>query len=449
MTPSNRTDSLLKASFALMLCYRFLVPLFNNPLNHLASDPLRHWRNGQNLFNPSLMGSADPKAYQLYLWLVNLIAGQNHEAVALITGLLCASMALVWYGVCTELFSPRKALVLGTIIGLTPSLTSIYTVFMNESLYLVLQGASFWLTLKACRTKNVYTAKLAILFWILASYTRIIALPFMLISVCYMLFTIRKNYLQIIVFNLGVFIAFAIPASFHSYNKLNIIAPLGYTTALNKFYYYSNARTIHIHIDRGIAAFSSPSFYSNPFKPFFKFDYCRPNDIARIRVRTANGSKDWDAAIANAKKTYSLDKHLCALREDLVFFLFGTAWPDSSMNISYSKLYYANLTLRWLWLPLILLLLIRAPFIKRKPQELLVISCALACIFITIIQNTVPMEGRYRKPLEPLLLLTTAIILRRKSTDEDMTLWNFGCQTYVIPPAQYIASRASKIKIIN
>jgi hypothetical protein len=190
-----------------------------------------------------------------------------------------------------------------------------------------------------------------------------------------------------------------------------------------------------------IMAFSSPSFYSNPFKPFFDYTYCRPIKTAEITINTNNGRKDWETAIAEKKAEFTFDKRLCAFKEDAIFLMFGSSWPDSSMDWQYNKIHYANLTLRWLWFPMMILLVVSSVFIKRKPKELLIVLCSLCLLCVLLIQDGALMEGRYRKPLEPFLLLTTAIVLSRKAKKENISLLEFAVQTYIKPPTQYIIKK--------
>ena len=58
---------MLWAIFAACLAIRFWYVFYNGPLNHLFSDPGRHWINGMRFFWPHIMGSIDPFMYQFWL----------------------------------------------------------------------------------------------------------------------------------------------------------------------------------------------------------------------------------------------------------------------------------------------------------------------------------------------------------------------------------------------
>ena len=52
---SLRTEKSLQRLFASLLLLRLLYPFFDSPLDHLFSDPQRHWENGARLLHPSIL----------------------------------------------------------------------------------------------------------------------------------------------------------------------------------------------------------------------------------------------------------------------------------------------------------------------------------------------------------------------------------------------------------
>lgn len=426
-------DRILKLLFLAALIFRFLVPIYDNPLDNRFSDPGRHWQNGENLLHPFFMSSIDPKLYQLYIYLVHIVSGDKPAVVGVFSGMLSLAMGIVWYRVCRELFPRRTALILGIIISLCPSLTAIYSLFMNETLLLLLLGTGFWLTLRACRKQQVGTAVWAIVIWALACYTRVIALPLALACLWYMLYAFPQTRWRLAGFTLVLYGLLAIPAGWHSYQNLNVVAPFGHP-ALNSFYYYGHSRIVEVNTDRGLYGFSSPSFYYPIGEPFFTFNYCRPETPARADILTVKGSEDWDNAIALAKQNFDWDKLSCAMRENLSFLFFANSWPDSAAQWGYKWLYYVNFHSRWMWMPLMFLLLIGAPQAKTRKPEMLILCCALGLLLVLMLQQAVVMEGRYRKPLEPLLLISAAILLRRQKLNDDLwTMPHFVWQIYLLP----------------
>ena len=145
------TERRLQAAFGLLLICRLLYPFFNSPLDHLFSDPLRHWENGANFLRPGIMGSADPLLYQAWIFALRNLSQGSAPTVLLGCGLLCAAMPYGWYRALREVASRRRALVGALLIGIIPESISLYAYFMNETLLLSLLGFCFWLTLRSRR----------------------------------------------------------------------------------------------------------------------------------------------------------------------------------------------------------------------------------------------------------------------------------------------------------
>ncbi len=99
-------------------------------------------------------------------------------------------------------------------------------------------------------------------------------------------------------------------------------------------------------------------------------------------------------------------------RENLALFLFAPSWPESvAMEWDGQMEFYA----RWLWAPLILFVLVcnLALFLRRR-FELIPVAVTFFTLFLAL-QNVVTFEGRYRKPLEPLLLMNLVWIVATRS----------------------------------
>src|SRR5208282_3959549 len=139
-----RAEQHLQWAFGALLLGRLLFPFFNSPLDHLFSDPGRHWDNAQRFLHPGIMGSNDPFAYQLWLYLLQQFAHGNYPTVLLGCGFLCAAMPYGWYRALRELRPRASALGGALIIGLIPGSISIYAYFMTETLLLTLLGFGFW-----------------------------------------------------------------------------------------------------------------------------------------------------------------------------------------------------------------------------------------------------------------------------------------------------------------
>src|ERR1019366_1211580 len=138
--------------FGCVLVLRLLYPFFDSPLTHLYSDPLRHWETGRDFLHPTIMGSSDPYMYQLWIFLLQQIAGNSSATILTGCGVLCAAMPYGWYRALRELMPRESALGSAVLIGLWPTFLGVYGYFMTETLLLTLTGYGFALTLRAARS---------------------------------------------------------------------------------------------------------------------------------------------------------------------------------------------------------------------------------------------------------------------------------------------------------
>ena len=88
--------------------------------------------------------------------------------------------------------------------------------------------------------------------------------------------------------------------------------------------------------------------------------------------------------------------------ENIVLFFFAPSWPEINGPSWEDRLESPT---RWIWAPLILFVLIfdTRDFLRRQ-FDLVPVATTLFTLSLAL-QNAVTAEGRYRKPLEPMLLL--------------------------------------------
>jgi 4-amino-4-deoxy-L-arabinose transferase-like glycosyltransferase len=423
--------------FLCALAFRFSVPFFDNPLDNLFSDPARHWQNGTMILNPGFLDGLDPKLYQLYIFVLRALGGENRIFMAASAGLLSVAMAIGWAGVCHEVFSRSMAWLMAIIIAISPSFAAIYSLFMNETLLLTLLGLALWCSLIAVRTQRYGLALLAASLWILACYTRIIALPLAAAVLWYLLLHLPQKRWIIAGFTLVFFSLCAIPAVWHSYHGSGLYTPFGGLARLNYGYYLGNGQEVRIHTNRGEWFFGSPSFHAEFGMPFFDYNSCRsPDTPTELTVNTENGAADWDREIQKLKENRTPEQLWCAIQDNLMFLAFAHSWPDSTERIDYKWLYLLNFHERWLWLPLMILTVIATPFMRLQRPQMLVYCCGLGLLLLLIFQQSAILEGRYRKPLEIFLLLNAGLFYRPAPSaqeGETFSLWQFIRRDYLMP----------------
>ena len=115
-----------------------------NPLQHLWSDPLRHWSHASETLHSGPMAFFDPVGYQLWLSAVQKLTAGDPLLVALYTIALSWSAPWLWYRAFRALAISRSLCLLGwVILTWLPSWLAIYSYFMTETLFLPLLGGCY------------------------------------------------------------------------------------------------------------------------------------------------------------------------------------------------------------------------------------------------------------------------------------------------------------------
>jgi hypothetical protein len=406
----------LRWAFGIVLLLRLLFPFFNSPMAHLFSDPLRHWNNGLQFLHPDLMAGDDPFLYQAWLAALQWLSHGSDAGINLGCAVLCVLVPYSWYRALRELIPGTWALGGAVLIGLWPSCFGIYAYFMNETLLLAVLGLGFWATFRAARKHTLSAYALASLVWICAAFTRTVAVPLALLNVAFLL-SMQRSKLRGSLIALGMLALLLIPAAWHSRAGVGFVAPLG-NLYLNEIYAASGKRDITI--DAGAAGsyiFSSPSFYNPSFYPFSNWISDRSGAFD-IHVNPANGRGDWLSELKRAReqRTYPRWRQRW---DDFLFLLFAQSWPDNDRASLSGWLSVWN---RWLWVPLVLAVawgVLRRRFYGR---EWLLPICGFSVFVLLSIQNQGTMEGRFRKPLEP-IFLAAAIVMLYRSRHREQALY--------------------------
>lgn len=402
----------LHAIFWLALLVRMALVFIYHPLDHLGSDALRHWSNGQKLFTPDMMGGIDPKLYQFWLYGLQQLAGEARFGIGLYTGLLSAAFAWCWLQALRVILPERWALGGGLAIALMPSFTMIFGYFMNETLLLTLIAAAIWRSLVAQRSLNLRDFAIAALLWALTCYTRSVALPLAFVFLAFSLPPKRLIMAKIaIVF--ACFALLAVPACWHSNLRLNYCAPFG-SGYLAEIYRVSQAKIIDINAPGvGHWGFSSPALHNKPLAPFSDWTPSREGTWL-VSVNLDLGRSEWESELARTKAAMKPMAFWQELKENIIMGMFDPSWPD---NNPHYWLGVAAIWNRFIWLPLGVA--IAGLWWVTPWRARLIPTLALGYATLLLIQPNAIMEGRYRKPAEPLLVAAFVIQLhalhRRKA----------------------------------
>jgi hypothetical protein len=397
----------LRWLFGATLLMRLLYPFFSSPLDHLFSDPARHWDNALHFTHPSVMGSGDPYLYQLWLFSLQHFIGRWPAAIVLSCGVLCAAMPYGWYRALRELLPRGWALGGGILFALIPSFLGIYAYFMNETLLMSLTGFAFWLTLRARRKATVMAFVAACVLWVAVCFTRLVLAPIALMCLLWVALPPPRQWLKFL-WGLALFVAVAIPAGLHCKAALGFFAPFG-NPYLAKIYRDSGKKEIKLDfLSQGRYGFGTPSFYNATFYPFSDWLTDRVGVVAVV-IDTRRGRASWieEDRRVSAESTFSTVRDYW---ENLLYLAFGQPWPVTDLNSLVGTL---TVWTRWLWLPVAVAVTIGALRRRFVGREWLLPICGLTMLAALAAQSSGIIEGRYRLPVDPIVLAALVALCYR------------------------------------
>jgi hypothetical protein len=396
---------------------RLLFPQYLSPMDHLWSDPLRHWDNAREFTQNRFFAGIDPKGYQWFLAKIYAAWEGARAPTEWAVGVQCWLTGIFWFLAARELLSQRAAILTGIVLSIMPSLLVIFGYFMSETLLLTLLGMAWWLSLLTWRKRSVVLFFITIAAWWATILTRVIVLPIglgMMVFLWWMLPHKKWTLLVAIVISLNLLH----PAAEFSKERINVYTPFSYGM-LNKIYVRSNHRVIEIGLPNGVGwGFESPTFYTKPLEPFSDYQMLRKEGSYRFVINTMNGEKDWQKAYDEVSQNYHWNDYLNSVRDNLLYTLFARSWPDSTIDEGQPWVLSAGAYNSWLWAPLILLILTGFFFAKLPPRQAVFLAATTAIFVMLVVQNSGIMEGRYRKPLEPMLIISVVILCTQRKRDE-------------------------------
>ena len=379
------------------------------------------------------MNGVDAKFYQLFVWALAQTLTLNKYAILVLSGLLCAGTGYVWYKAAREVLPRYTARITVVILCLHPSLLLIYSYFMTETLVLFLMGLGVWLTLRTRRKKTLKAFAATAIVWVLAMQTRSAMIPVAIISIFFMLAFImydRKRALGLVA---ALVLVTTIPSAMYTHKQLHMYAPF-MVTAPTQLYYYAGTRAYQLNIqDEATYGWSSPTLDSRPLRPFSEYGTYRETSNPPTYVfsfRKADGYAPWATELAKLKAAYTWEHRFKDIRDNIVFFTFGHSWPDSSRGQDDRVAWMWNYSLRWTFPPLIIGVLLLFPFVRLPQGAAYIIGLAFVTTLLMYLQQTGVMEGRYRKPFEPLFILAVPLFWQAFRKPSGETPWNHFRQLF-------------------
>ncbi len=385
---------LIAAGSVIRVAYIFTY----NPLDHIFSDPQRHWEQGTDVLRRDLMSLTDPIGYQMYLGVLAKLSVKLPELVAFYTSLLALLGAWCWYRFLRELQGNKTLALAGwAFLTLLPSWTAIYAYFMQETLLIVLLGAALWATWRCRRKADVASFSAMVFFWVAAGLTRGIAIPLAAVACSWLWYT-QESKVKKAVYSTAILLFILGPLTARTYPLVHHFAPHG-MGQLNVVYAQSGKKVIEVNvIDVGRWIFGSPSTGAKPFAPFSDWMTQRTGTV-EAEVNFNKGKGGWRPALDQVQM--SLSDYLWITKENLIFLFFADSWPDMRAGRLIDDL---SSIMRWLWAPLFIFALIVVIKDRKKLRGQWLLTAVIAVWFV--VQGLIPIainEGRYRKPLEGLL----------------------------------------------
>jgi hypothetical protein len=414
---------LLLASIVAASIYRVWLIFRFNPVDHIWSDPQRHWEQGVNALRSDPMTMIDPVMYQLYIGILGKLTLKIPLLVAYWTSVLSLVGPWLWYRFLRELLPESSqrtwALAGWAIFAALPSWSAIYSYFMQETLMLPLLGGALWASWRCRRKGDLASFLVALVVWIMAGLTRGICIPLAAVAMIW-LWIAQGGKWPRAACSLAVLVAVLGPLAIRSYEMTGLVAPNGIGTMV-QIYSRSGAQGYHIGFNRQGAhweyGFTSPAVLKPPFAPFSDWQSSRQG-IARFDVDMDAGSRDWDAQ--RARFDWDFDTAVRLTGDNLILLFFSESWPDTNLERDIGKI---NYWLRWLWAPLGIVVLGMTVVLWRYQRERMLPALILVWF---VVQGVFPLavnEGRYRKPFEGLILaqclLLAATWTQRKQAAKD------------------------------
>jgi len=419
---SKRTTYLLYLLIMFGCVARLWEVWTHNPMDHLFSDPLRHWEHARATLSASPMAIIDPPFYQIWLSIIQKWSLGLPVLIAIYAGTLSVATPWLWYRFLREsLHSKTLALTGWVLLVWLPTWIGIFDYFMTETLLLPLLGASLWTTSRARRKHTVAAFVQMVVFWTLTGFARTIAFPLGGLA-GFWVWTSHPYKLRCIGWTTLILVITMGPLAYRNNYYTHMLSPFG-SGWLNRIYAESGKRTISLHIIRDDAqwyySFSSPSINRTPLWPFSNWTLSRTGTV-NVFADLSNSEEDW-------RKAYEQTRVEGAERwklhwENMLIVMVGDSWPDDNQAYLSGR---ASVDFRWPWIPLFLLIVGIGIWrwrdtLQRPLLPMLIVTWFLLQACSLLVVN----EGRYRKPFEGLLVAQLLMIIdqKRQSTARKLSI---------------------------
>ncbi|MEM1060009.1 MAG: glycosyltransferase family 39 protein [Verrucomicrobiota bacterium] len=382
---------------------RVVLCVVYNPMANVSSDMARHWNHGARFFDATFMSAIDPPLYQLYLSALRWLSSDHPLTIGLATGLLSATMPWLYYRAARELgLEQVPARLAWLLLAIAPSLLTVYSFFLHSTLLMALMGLGLWMSARHLRKLDRPSWLWSALVWTLAILTKRTALPVATICLAVGWWKGSRRPTDLVL-AAAVMAALLIPNAIRSHSILGFPAPVG-SGVISHTNFVSGARTIRIQWNGNENYhYASPSSFQYPLSPLsdWQIRTAREDSEVQVTAWAHHGWVDWQRALDAIP--FAPERWLERWGENILLYLFAPAWPEAMGTSAIGEL---NRAFRWVWAPLTMIVLAGNAWWFARHRRLHLIPLATTVLALSLLfQNSYPMEGRYRKPVEPLLLL--------------------------------------------
>ena len=407
---ANLTNGVLIGVILSGLVLRFIYPFWTNPLDFLFSDMRTLWLASRDDSDTAFMYLRIPILYEWYLSFIRWISGDSRTFIAFSTAMMSVLTPFFYWRAARSLnFSVTKALFVFALITWTPSFFGIFTYFVNETLLLTMTGLALWMSGRHLKYGGVFNFAVASVCWTLASMTKASIVPVAGVALFYT-WLVHDRKFKSAAIGLVIGVLLLTPNAVRTYKAFGFMAPLGFSTSV-AIEHMSGARTLRLNWKDRVWVNSTPSAYMRPLEPFsgWMMDRAGKQDVYELNIDASKGKADWDRAYNEVN--YNFGIWAKQQWENTILLFFAPSWPDGDKSTLPGLLQYWS---RYMWAPIIIFVLYgNARLLLEKKFPLLPMLTTLFFFFL-LFQPWATMEGRYRKPLEPLLLMNAVFLSGRR-----------------------------------
>ncbi|HEX5127087.1 MAG TPA: hypothetical protein VFW00_10140 [Rhodocyclaceae bacterium] len=380
----------------------------HNPMDHLFGDAQGYWDLASKPLEPSPMALFNPPFFQVWLALAQKFVMGLPIPAAAYAGLMSIVTPWFWYRFLREATSSRLLAVTGwALLVWLPTWIGIYIHFVPETLLLPLLGASLWASMRADRKRTVPSFIGMVSLWLLAALTSVIALPLGVLSMLFVFFH-HPHKLRSAAWSALVAILILGPLSYRNQSFVHLWSPFG-NGWLPRIFAESGNRDLVLHLTREGAqweyGFTAPGIGKQPLAPLSDWTPSRSGTV-HVYVDLSEGERSWKV---ESERTTLHGWNLLKMRgENIINVMMGTSSPDDNENYLSEQLSNAS---RWIWAPLLLLIVAAAAWRWRDTlARPLLPTLIVAWFFLQACSLATINDGRYRKPLEGLLIAQVIIM---------------------------------------